>query len=741
MNNWLNKKYLNKAISVFFAVVIIVVSSFPAIANSVGSTSFDSTSCNVMNIINGTAGRIFASLVIISVGIGFVNGKVSWGLMIGVVIGIATMFGAPSVVAALSGGDATECESGAMYVTTCRGSECFSCPLGFSGPACNVCATGFVGVDCDQCDAGYLGFACDDCDTANGYSPFRGECHLGCAVDINGVSTLSVLAGSSSLRCDKPGFFGVIPYVCQNKTLSFGAKTSCDCRGNRTGTNCNQCLDGYDLATNCSTCLAGYLMVNGRCQKDCEVYGINGISDGTLAIAETGILPCNKGYDGFVSYSCIDGNFSDHGNCTCSIGHLGPITNCAQSCDVANGYQSVGGECRKGCTISVAGITETFVDEALTTTPLNCTAPNYTGSVNYTCSANSFSKVGDCSCEMGKSLSSNCTSCDTANDYSDYDNDGVCELQCTINGEVGIIDGTKVDSKSTTFDCNQSTSGGTITYVCNNGNLQNIVNNCGPTSCKGGSEIKAAGKLIHIFTTTNTLECQSVKNVEILLVAGGGGGGGNGGGGGGGGGVVYRSSFNIPVGIHDVIVGKGGRGTGNEDPSLGNGENSSISVSGISEAIGGGGGASRDTGGGASSGGSGGGGGGGHGTQSKAGTGTSGQGNSGGSGNESHCSSAGGGGGGAGSSGKSALTTIGGNGGDGYVSSISGASVVYSSGGGGGRTCDNGGNTGTGGFGAGNGTVNGNGENATGYGSGGGGGRGAGGSGKSGIVIISYDDL
>lgn len=659
MTNWFNKKYLNKSAPVLFAVLVIIFSSLSAFASSAGSTSFDSTSCNVMNVITGTAGRVFASLVVISVGIGFVNGKVSWGLMIGVIIGIAVMFGAPSIVATLSGGDATECKSGEIYVTTCRGSKCFSCPLGFSGPDCDICSNGFSGINCDQCDVGYTGFYCDDCDTANGYSPFNGECHLGCAVAINGVSTLVVLAGSSSLRCDKVGFSGVIPYVCQNEILSFGAKNSCDCSGNRSGANCDQCLSGYDLATNCSTCLTGYLMVNGRCQQDCKVYGVNGILDGTVAIAESGILACKAGYDGLLPYSCIDGVFNYSGNCTCSAGYSGPITNCAQSCDA---------------------------------------------------------------------------------NYSDYDNDGVCELQCTISGEVGIVDGTKVDSKSTTLNCNQPNLGGTITYVCNNGNLQSVVNNCGSPACSGGSEVKVAGKLIHIFTTDDTLECQVSKNAQILIVAGGGGGGGNGGGGGGGGGVIYKSSFNIPVGIYDVKIGAGGRGTGNEISSLGNGGNSSIDISGIPEAIGGGGGASRDSGGSASSGGSGGGGGGGGGSQMIAGSGTAGQGNSGGSGNESHCSSAGGGGGGAGSSGKGALTQQGGNGGDGYVSSISGTSVVYSSGGGGGRTCDSGGNVGIGGIGAGNGSIVGNGGNATGYGSGGGGGRNDGGSGKSGIVIISYDE-
>ncbi len=59
--------------------------------------------CNVLRIITGNAGKAFAAFAILSVGIGFFTGKVSWGLMIGVAAGIAMMFGAPTVVAAITG--------------------------------------------------------------------------------------------------------------------------------------------------------------------------------------------------------------------------------------------------------------------------------------------------------------------------------------------------------------------------------------------------------------------------------------------------------------------------------------------------------------------------------------------------------------------------------------------------------------------------------------------------------------
>ena len=50
-----------------------------------------------------------AAFAIVSVGIGFFTGKVSWGLLVGVAAGIAAIFGAPSIVSALSGQDEADC--------------------------------------------------------------------------------------------------------------------------------------------------------------------------------------------------------------------------------------------------------------------------------------------------------------------------------------------------------------------------------------------------------------------------------------------------------------------------------------------------------------------------------------------------------------------------------------------------------------------------------------------------------
>jgi len=70
---------------------------------NISSNSLTRVMCNALKIVTGSAGKTFASFAIIAVGIGFFSGKVSWGLMIGVAAGIAAMFGAPSIVAAISG--------------------------------------------------------------------------------------------------------------------------------------------------------------------------------------------------------------------------------------------------------------------------------------------------------------------------------------------------------------------------------------------------------------------------------------------------------------------------------------------------------------------------------------------------------------------------------------------------------------------------------------------------------------
>ena len=97
---------------------VVAITSVDAMAQTSSGTTVSATAntnvlvdtiCNVLKIVTGNAGKAFAAFAIISIGIGFFTGKVSWGLMIGVAAGIAAMFGAPTIVAAITGEGAFDC--------------------------------------------------------------------------------------------------------------------------------------------------------------------------------------------------------------------------------------------------------------------------------------------------------------------------------------------------------------------------------------------------------------------------------------------------------------------------------------------------------------------------------------------------------------------------------------------------------------------------------------------------------
>ncbi len=104
-------------LSFFVVAPSFVVISTAAMAQTVADTTtadknaFVATVCNVLKIVTGNGGKAFAAFAIISLGIGFFTGKVSWGLMIGIAAGIAAMFGAPTIVSAISGTSAYDCKS------------------------------------------------------------------------------------------------------------------------------------------------------------------------------------------------------------------------------------------------------------------------------------------------------------------------------------------------------------------------------------------------------------------------------------------------------------------------------------------------------------------------------------------------------------------------------------------------------------------------------------------------------
>lgn len=102
--------FIAKTVLLSFFFLTVVPAVLPVIANNAhaaGTTTSDNafvdTMCKALGLVTGNAGKAFAAFAIISLGIGFFTGKISWGLMMGVAAGIAAMFGANTIVSAITG--------------------------------------------------------------------------------------------------------------------------------------------------------------------------------------------------------------------------------------------------------------------------------------------------------------------------------------------------------------------------------------------------------------------------------------------------------------------------------------------------------------------------------------------------------------------------------------------------------------------------------------------------------------
>lgn len=279
-----------------------------------GGGAFASEICNMLNIVTGSTGKIIAAVGVIAAGVGFFSGKVSWGLLIGVCAGVGLMFGAPTIVSAISGKSSYECIQDQTYVTTCVGNQCYSCPVGFGGSDCSSCGVGFTGPSCSTCAPGYVGEQCDDCDV--GYGRYQGVCHIDCTVSsVPGLLNTTVTGGVGTKSCDALNFSGSLEYSCLNNQFSI-TKNDCYCTGNYTGTNCTSCLTGY-VGDSCTDCDSNYTKIGSVCYKNCTP-NVTGVLASSSLLPPAGTIQCNDvGYSGAVDYNCVDGLFAaTDGTCT-----------------------------------------------------------------------------------------------------------------------------------------------------------------------------------------------------------------------------------------------------------------------------------------------------------------------------------------------------------------------------------------------------------------------------------------
>lgn len=244
---------------------------------------------------------------------------------------------------------------------------------------------------------------------------------------------------------------------------------------------------------------------------------------------------------------------------------------------------------------------------------------------------------------------------------------------------------------------------------------------------------------IHTFLSDDDFTVLSPISCARLIIAGGGAGMS---GGGGAGGVLPVTFSDFTVGIYPSVIGAGGVGGVNTNPSSHGGDGSNSTFNGDTAIGGGGGSGTNDPFGVGRNGGSGGGGGADGSANENGGTGTIGQGKNGGTngGGANPLYPAGGGGGANAVGGNgTAPGNKGGDGGSGLASTVPGDAAFYGGGGGGGMYAGGLSAGGTGGGGAGSGS--GNGTNGTANTGGGGGGAqngGTSGNGGSGKIIVWY---
>ena len=100
-----------------FSILLLLPLFSTANANQFGAINNDLknnndiaiTLCNAVAILRGTPIKIVAAIMVMAVGAGFLLGKIDIKLVIGVALGVAVVFGAPTIYNAVTGNDSGSC--------------------------------------------------------------------------------------------------------------------------------------------------------------------------------------------------------------------------------------------------------------------------------------------------------------------------------------------------------------------------------------------------------------------------------------------------------------------------------------------------------------------------------------------------------------------------------------------------------------------------------------------------------
>jgi len=108
-----HKKILIKFFPIicFFIFVSLITNLHNAFAADDTSNEISKVMCNAIDLLTGGIGKTITVVIIISLGIMLLLGKVTWGVAIALVIGIGVIFGSTEFVRLLSGDSTFDCKA------------------------------------------------------------------------------------------------------------------------------------------------------------------------------------------------------------------------------------------------------------------------------------------------------------------------------------------------------------------------------------------------------------------------------------------------------------------------------------------------------------------------------------------------------------------------------------------------------------------------------------------------------
>ena len=110
---------------VFFSFFMLILFSFNlALANfSVADTTdptpggadiMVNTMCTIIKLFQGDIGKAIAIIIVMTLAVSLFLGKITWGVALAVAVGMGLLFGADSIVTALTGEGGNPCQTGGI---------------------------------------------------------------------------------------------------------------------------------------------------------------------------------------------------------------------------------------------------------------------------------------------------------------------------------------------------------------------------------------------------------------------------------------------------------------------------------------------------------------------------------------------------------------------------------------------------------------------------------------------------